>query len=43
MTSRRTASGKLNEREVMIARQVLKEIRSRLGFLMDVGLDYLTH
>ncbi|MBN9386591.1 MAG: excinuclease ABC subunit UvrA [Chloroflexi bacterium] len=37
-----TGAGKLNEREVMIARQVLKEIRSRLGFLMDVGLDYLT-
>ena len=25
----------------MIAEQVLKEIRSRLGFLLDVGLDYL--
>ena len=37
-----TSSGHLNPREVMIARQVLKEIRSRLGFLMDVGLDYLT-
>ncbi len=35
-------SGRLSEREVMIARQVLKEIRSRLGFLMDVGLEYLT-
>jgi excinuclease ABC subunit A len=32
----------LNEREHMIARQVLKEIRARLGFLNDVGLDYLT-
>jgi len=31
-----------NEREQLIARQVLKEIRSRLGFLMNVGLDYLT-
>jgi excinuclease ABC subunit A len=33
---------RLTERENQIARQVLKEIRSRLGFLVDVGLDYLT-
>jgi excinuclease ABC subunit A len=33
---------RLNERENQIARQVLKEIRSRFGFLVDVGLDYLT-
>jgi excinuclease ABC subunit A len=33
---------KLSERETLIARQVLKEIRERLGFLHDVGLDYLT-
>ena len=32
----------LNERESMIAERVLKEIRARLGFLVDVGLDYLT-
>jgi len=32
----------LSERELIIARQVLKEIRARLGFLKDVGLDYLT-
>jgi excinuclease ABC subunit A len=32
----------LNERETMIAERVLKEIRARLGFLVDVGLDYLT-
>lgn len=32
----------LSERESVIARQILKEIRSRLGFLVDVGLDYLT-
>ncbi|HSP65463.1 MAG TPA: excinuclease ABC subunit UvrA [Candidatus Deferrimicrobium sp.] len=32
----------LSERETLIARQVLKEIRARLGFLHDVGLDYLT-
>jgi excinuclease ABC subunit A len=31
----------LNEREMVIARRVLKEIRERLGFLRDVGLDYL--
>ncbi len=33
---------KLKEREKSIARQILKEIRARLKFLMDVGLDYLT-
>ena len=33
---------KLNEREYTIARLILKEIKARLGFLMDVGLDYLT-
>ncbi|MGA2512818.1 MAG: excinuclease ABC subunit UvrA [Candidatus Limnocylindrales bacterium] len=33
---------KLSERERTIARQVLKEIASRLEFLLDVGLDYLT-
>jgi excinuclease ABC subunit A len=32
----------LSSREQLIARQILKEIRARLGFLMDVGLDYLT-
>ena len=32
----------LTDRENHIARQVLKEIRARLGFLVDVGLDYLT-
>jgi excinuclease ABC subunit A len=32
----------LTEREFLIARQILKEIRERLGFLVDVGLDYLT-
>ena len=26
----------------MIAERLLKEIRARLGFLVDVGLDYLT-
>lgn len=33
---------KLSEREEMIARQILKEILARLGFLCSVGLDYLT-
>lgn len=32
----------LTDREVMIARQVIKEIRERLGFLVNVGLEYLT-
>jgi excinuclease ABC subunit A len=32
----------LSEREAAIARRVLKEISERLGFLMNVGLDYLT-
>src|SRR5205823_9706990 len=32
----------LSERDRMIAEQVLKEINARLGFLLDVGLDYLT-
>jgi len=32
----------LNEREQMIAKQILKEIHARIGFLIDVGLDYLT-
>jgi len=32
----------LNEREQVIARQILKEIRARLTFMFDVGLDYLT-
>ncbi len=32
----------LNERDTMIARQILKEVRERLTFLLDVGLDYLT-
>ncbi|HUP54112.1 MAG TPA: excinuclease ABC subunit UvrA, partial [Methylomirabilota bacterium] len=33
---------KLNDRERAIAVQVVKEIVARLGFLVDVGLDYLT-
>lgn len=33
---------KLTQTEELIARQILKEIDSRLGFLISVGLDYLT-
>ncbi len=32
----------LTHRELIIASPILKEIRERLGFLVDVGLDYLT-
>lgn len=32
----------LNEREQMIAGQILREINARIGFLIDVGLDYIT-
>ncbi|MBA2426872.1 MAG: excinuclease ABC subunit UvrA [Actinobacteria bacterium] len=32
----------LDDRETAIAERVLKEIHARLGFLLDVGLDYLT-
>ncbi|MFF0533462.1 excinuclease ABC subunit UvrA [Nocardia amikacinitolerans] len=32
----------LGEREAAIAGQVLKEVQARLGFLLDVGLEYLT-
>ncbi|WP_329261954.1 excinuclease ABC subunit UvrA [Actinoallomurus sp. NBC_01490] len=32
----------LSDREKHIAERVLKEINARLGFLLDVGLDYLT-
>jgi excinuclease ABC subunit A len=33
---------KLTEREASIAHLILKEIKSRLGFLVNVGLDYLS-
>ena len=33
---------KLTDRELVIAHRILKEIRERLGFLVNVGLDYLT-
>ena len=33
---------KLNDRDMMIAELVVKEINARMGFLLDVGLDYLS-
>ena len=39
---RRSLEATLGERERTIAHQLLKEIVARLGFLVDVGLDYLT-
>jgi excinuclease ABC subunit A len=34
--------GRLSERQNIIGEEVLKEIRKRIGFLLDVGLEYLT-
>jgi len=42
VTSLEREKGGLKSRDRQIAKQVLKEIRTRLGFLVDVGLDYLT-
>jgi excinuclease ABC subunit A len=36
------ASFPLTEQEWLIARRILKEVRDRLGFMVNVGLDYLT-
>ncbi len=33
---------RLSERQNVIAKEILKEIRARIGFLLDVGLNYLT-
>ncbi len=33
---------KLDERQKVIATEILKELRKRIGFLLDVGLDYLS-
>ncbi len=38
----RGAESPLNQRQQAIVDRVVKEIRARLGFLVDVGLDYLT-
>jgi excinuclease ABC subunit A len=32
----------LSDRDMQIASRILKEVNARLGFLLDVGLDYLT-
>jgi len=37
-----TLDQKLNPRQKIIARDVIKELLDRVGFLMDVGLDYLS-
>ena len=34
--------GKISPRELTIAKQIVKEIHARLGFLRDIGLSYLT-
>ncbi|MFN8843822.1 MAG: excinuclease ABC subunit UvrA, partial [Chryseotalea sp.] len=36
-----TVESKLNAKQKVIATEVLKEINKRIGFLLDVGLDYL--
>ncbi|MEO6124806.1 MAG: excinuclease ABC subunit UvrA [Ilumatobacteraceae bacterium] len=41
-SSKFLAGLELSEREKMIAERVTKEINARLGFLLDVGLDYLS-
>jgi excinuclease ABC subunit A len=33
---------KFSEKEAIISKPIMKELQARLGFLMDVGLDYLT-
>jgi len=40
--AKRLLALELSERDQQIAGRVLKEISARLGFLLDVGLDYLT-
>lgn len=37
-----TIDSKMNERQLVIATEILKELRKRIGFLLDVGLDYLS-
>ncbi|SHM42632.1 excinuclease ABC subunit A [Cyclobacterium lianum] len=34
--------GRMTERQKIIGAEVLKEIRKRIGFLLDIGLDYLS-
>ncbi len=40
--AKRLLSLELSERDMQIAGRILKEVNARLGFLLDVGLDYLT-
>ncbi len=40
--TRTVGEWELTERERLIAERVLKEVRARMGFLLDVGLDYLS-
>jgi excinuclease ABC subunit A len=37
-----TVETRLNDRQNTIAKEILKEIRARIGFLTDVGLNYLS-
>lgn len=37
-----SVESRLSERQMAIASEILKEIRTRLRFMMDVGLDYLS-
>ncbi|MDE6485135.1 MAG: excinuclease ABC subunit UvrA [Duncaniella sp.] len=37
----KTVESRLSPTQLIIAREIMKEIRSRLSFLVDVGLDYL--
>ena len=41
-SSKFLAGLELSNRDAMIAERITKEINARLGFLLDVGLDYLT-
>lgn len=40
--ARSLAANTLNPRQTLIAKPIIKEINERLGFMVDVGLDYLT-
>ena len=37
-----TLDGAFSKRESLVARDILKELKDRVGFLLDVGLDYLS-
>jgi excinuclease ABC subunit A len=40
--AKRLLALELSDRDLQIAARILKEVNARLGFLLDVGLDYLT-